>query len=140
MSRRTVSRLPSTPSDAITSGYPAPTVVASDDPVTPVADLQSHDGSFVLDGQLLALLRRKKGSLSLDQLEDAIPESIRRAKNAGTIWGTVPAAAYMVVALADRRSIWDSLWDKAQEFVCQQMNMAPFQFNGLVQAASARLQ
>lgn len=116
------------------------TSVAASDPISEVADLQSIDGSFALDNQLLALLRRKKGLLSLDVLKAGMPESIRGAKDADTIWATVLATAYMMVALADSRSVWDSLWDKAQELVCREMSISPFQFNQLVQAASAELQ
>jgi len=113
--------------------------VTTGDPVTAVASLQSFDGSFALDSALLALLQRKKGSLSLPTLRTAIPEQIRGGKNAETVWATVLAATYMMVALADRRSIWESLWDKAQEFVCQETSIAPYQFTRMVQAASAEL-
>lgn len=109
------------------------------DPVTAVADLQSYDGSFVLDSHLLALLQRKTASLFLDALKGVIPESVRGLANAETIWGTILAASYMMVALANDRSVWDSLWDKAQEYVCEEMSVTPFQFNRLVQVASSEL-
>jgi len=46
----------------------------------------------------------------------------------------------MMIALSSDRFIWDSLWDKARDFVCREANIAPFQFNQLVQIASAQLQ
>lgn len=117
-----------------------PIVVVVADPVTAVSDIQSGDGSFSLDGRLLRLLQRKRRSLSLSTISASIPESIQGVRNAGTIWGTILAVAYMLVALPNSRSTWESLWDKAMDFVCQEANIDSLQFNQLVQIASAQLQ
>lgn len=117
-----------------------PIVVVAADPVTAVSDIQSGDGSFSLDGQLLRLLQRKKRSLSLSMITASIPESIQSVRNAEKVWGTVLAVAYMLVALPGSRSIWDNLWDKAKDFVCQEANMDSYQFTQLVESASALLQ
>ena len=116
----------------------SPTSFAND-PITIFANLQSHDGSYALDEQLVSLLQRQKSTLSLDALKAVIPESLRTLKNSDMVWATVLAAAYMMIALADKRSLWDCLWDKAQEFVCDEASIASYEFNNLVQKASALL-
>jgi len=118
---------------------PIPQAVASD-AVTAVSDIQSGDGSFSLDGQLLELLQRRKSSLSLTTLKESVPPSIRSSRNAEKVWGTVLAAAYMVIALTGKMSIWDSLFDKARDFVCNEANISSSQFGKLVWAASEQLQ
>jgi len=114
-------------------------VVVGSDPVTAVSDIQSGDGSFALDGQLIRLLQRKKRSLTLNALRASIPMSIRSVKIAEKVWGTVLAVAYMLDALSGSRAIWESLLDKARDFVCRETNLASYQFNQLVQTASAQL-
>ncbi len=117
-----------------------PVVRVVADPVTAVSDIQSGDGSFSLDGSLLKLLQRKKSTLSLISLKASIPPSIRSSRNAEKVWGTVLGVAYMMIGLAGGRSIWDSLFDKARDFVCREANMEPHQFFELVRIASAQLQ
>ena len=49
---------------------------------TAVAKLQAHDGSFELDDNVVALLRRHEKSISLRAIQQAMPQSISTFKNA----------------------------------------------------------
>ena len=112
---------------------------AANDTVTTIADLQHHDGSYSLDERLLSLLQSQRGSFTLEGLETIAHTSIEKHQNAKLIWGTVLAAAFMMVALPNNRSLWDSLWDKARDFVCDETRMSPYDFNDLVQVGSELL-
>ncbi|KAI0634377.1 hypothetical protein C8Q77DRAFT_748579 [Trametes polyzona] len=122
---------------------PVQVMVTGSDPVSGVARLQEHDGSFALDDKLLALLRNTKSNLTLRTLKDSIPSSLRsagiRGDAAERVWATALAAAYMLVVLRDRRSVWEGLWEKARQYACRETQTASFMFNQLVQEASELL-
>lgn len=117
-------------------------IVAGTDPVSGVARVQEHDGSFALDDKLLALLREANRGLTLHKLADTIPEELRSLRAASNgldverVWATVLAAAYMLGMLRDRRAIWEGLWEKAREYVCGETQIASFMFVQLVQQAT----
>lgn len=137
---------------SLESESPAPSVdagpilVAGSDPVSAIARIQEYDGSAVLDDKLLGLLQRANDTLTLDEIKDAIPASLRSAGAAANcpdvehVWATVLMAAYMFIALRGRRSVWEGLWDKAKQYACQEAQIDAVEFNDLVQKAMELLQ
>ncbi|PPQ99693.1 hypothetical protein CVT26_009147 [Gymnopilus dilepis] len=83
-------------------------------PMVSVAQLQQYDGSFDLDDKLCQLMGKK---LSLTKLNRTIPPHIRRLREAGKVWATVLAAAFMKKHLGDSRETWIGLWQKAATYV-----------------------
>ena len=120
-----------------TSQAATPPVAAKspDGGVAGIARLQSFDGSFALDVDLVNLLgkdRTSQNDTTLSALRNAIPDSISSIPRADAVWATVLAIAYLKTRMPDEMNVWMKLAQKAMQYVLQTIGGDVDSFSQLV--------
>ena len=104
-----------------------------DDPIAAIARLQLFDGSFQLDDALRQLVFGE--SLTWDHFAATVPTSIGSHLYGDEVWAAALAMAYLTVKAADKRDVWNGLWEKANEYAAQALQGSTISFHLLVNDA-----
>ncbi|EPT01797.1 hypothetical protein FOMPIDRAFT_1023065, partial [Fomitopsis schrenkii] len=104
-----------------------------EDPTAAISRLQLSDGSFQLGGVIGQLVLDE--SLTWDHFVTTVPTSIGSHLYGDEIWAAALAMAYLTVKAADKRDVWNGLWEKANEYAAQALQGSTISFDLLVNDA-----